>query len=76
MTAERDKKQTYMQKKVVKGMKNVSFLHGRRKHRVLAFGIVTCTSPEVTLLSEEFLYTGPYSEFDTLYPSFIMYSWY
>ena len=29
--AECDKKQAYMHKKVVKGMKNMSFVHGRPK---------------------------------------------
>ena len=57
MSAERHKNQTHRQKNVIKGTKNVSFLHGQQKIRVLALGIITFTRQEVTLLSEELLYT-------------------
>ena len=53
MTAECDKKQAYMQKKNEKCVLS----SWSTKHIFLAFGIVTCARPEVTLLSKELLYT-------------------
>ena len=60
MTAKRDKKQAYRQKKVVKEMKMCPFFMVDRNFELLAFGIVTCTNPEVTLLSEELSYQRRY----------------
>ena len=44
-------KSSVQAEKVIKGTKNVSFLHGQQDVELLAFDIITCAKQDVTLLS-------------------------